>query len=141
MQSTNNLYFKGAKFMKKLFNYIKIKNVFEFLSSELIITLSQLKNNSSFSFRDIIYNWEKRIENGKIWYGSQNIKKDIVEIFSNDGDADTILSIMGNEIANKKIKTIEKILELDIQTNDKIKIIDFLIKESANELSDEFLLN
>lgn len=129
------------KFMKKLFNYIKIKNVFEFLSSELIITLSQLKNNSSFSFRDIIYNWEKRIENGKIWYGSQNIKKDIVEIFNNDDDADTILSIMGNEIANKKIKTIEKILELDIQTNDKIKIIDFLIKESANELSDEFLLN
>ena len=127
--------------MKKLFNYIKIKNVFEFLSSELIITLSQLKNNSSFSFRDIIYNWEKRIENGKIWYGSQNIKKDIVEIFNNDDDADTILSIMGNEIANKKIKTIEKILELDIQTNDKIKIIDFLIKESANELSDEFLLN
>lgn len=127
--------------MKKLFNYIKIKNVFEFLSSELIITLSQLKDNSSFSFRDIIYNWEKRIENGKIWYGSQNIKKDIVEIFSNDGDADTILSIMGNEIANKKIKTIEKILELDIKTNDKIKIIDFLIKESANELSDEFLLN
>ena len=127
--------------MKKLFNYIKIKNVFEFLSSELIITLSQLKNNSSFSFRDIIYNWEKRIENGKIWYGSQNIKKDIVEIFNNDDDADTILSIMGNEIANKKIKTIEKILELDIKTNDKIKIIDFLIKESANELSDEFLLN
>lgn len=127
--------------MKKICNYIKIKNIFKFLSSELTITLSQLKSNSTFSFRDIIYNWEKRVENGKIWYGSQNLKKDVVEIFNINDDADTILSIMGNEIANKKIKTIEKILELDIKTSDKIKIVDFLIKESANELSDEFLLN
>ena len=61
--------------MKRLLNYVKIKNILSFLSREMIITVSELQCNSKISFKDIVQNWERRIENGKILIGNEEIKK------------------------------------------------------------------
>ena len=125
--------------MKRLLNYVKIKNIFSFLSREMIITVSELQCNSKISFKDIIQNWERRIENGKILIGNEEIKKDFSNIFGITKDLNNMIIETGYEILRKKINIIDQILNLNIKTSDKIDLINFLIIKSSDELTDEYL--
>lgn len=125
--------------MKRLLNYVKIKNILSFLSREMIITVSELQYNSQISFKDIIKNWERRIENGKILTGNEEIKKDFSNIFGITKDLNNMIIETGYEILRRKINIIDQILNLNIKTSDKIDLINFLISKSSDELTDEYL--
>lgn len=125
--------------MKRLLNYVKIKNILSFLSREMIITVSELQCNSKISFKDIVQNWERRIENGKILIGNEEIKKDFSNIFGITKDLNNMIIETGYEILRKKINIIDQILNLNIKTSDKIDLINFLISKSSDELTDEYL--
>lgn len=125
--------------MKRLLSYLKIKNILSFLSREMIITVSELKYNSQISFKDIIQNWERRVENGKILTGNEEIKKDFSNIFGITKDLNNMIIETGYEILRRKINIIDQILNLNIKTSDKIDLIIFLISKSSDELTDEYL--
>lgn len=125
--------------MKRLLSYLKIKNILSFLSREMIITVSELQYNSQISFKDIIKNWERRIENGKILTGNEEIKKDFSNIFGITKDLNNMIIETGYEILRRKINIIDQILNLNIKTSDKIDLINFLISKSSDELTDEYL--
>lgn len=125
--------------MKRLLNYVKIKNILSFLSREMIITVSELQCNSKISFKDIIQNWERRVENGKILIGNEEIKKDFSNIFGITKDLNNMIIETGYEILRRKINIIDQILNLNIKTSDKIDLIIFLISKSSDELTDEYL--
>lgn len=125
--------------MKRLLNYVKIKNILSFLSREMIITVSELQYNSKISFKDIIQNWERRVENGKILTGNEEIKKDFSNIFGITKDLNNMIIETGYEILRRKINIIDQILNLNIKTSDKIDLINFLINKSSDELTDEYL--
>lgn len=125
--------------MKRLLSYLKIKNILSFLSREMIITVSELKYNSQISFKDIIQNWERRVENGKILTGNEEIKKDFSNIFGITKDLNNMIIETGYEILRRKINIIDQILNLNIKTSDKIDLINFLINKSSDELTDEYL--
>lgn len=125
--------------MKRLLSYLKIKNILSFLSREMIITVSELQCNSKISFKDIIQNWERRVENGKILTGNEEIKKDFSNIFGITKDLNNMIIETGYEILRRKINIIDQILNLNIKTSDKIDLINFLINKSSDELTDEYL--
>lgn len=125
--------------MKRLLSYLKIKNILSFLSREMIITVSELQYNSQISFKDIIQNWERRVENGKILTGNEEIKKDFSNIFGITKDLNNMIIETGYEILRRKINIIDQILNLNIKTSDKIDLINFLINKSSDELTDEYL--
>lgn len=125
--------------MKRLLSYLKIKNILSFLSREMIITVSELQCNSKISFKDIIQNWERRVENGKILTGNEEIKKDFSNIFGITKDLNNMIIETGYEILRRKINIIDQILNLNIKTSDKIDLINFLISKSSDELTDEYL--
>lgn len=125
--------------MKRLLSYLKIKNILSFLSREMIITVSELQCNSKISFKDIIQNWERRVENGKILTGNEEIKKDFSNIFGITKDLNNMIIETGYEILRRKINIIDQILNLNIKTSDKIDLIIFLINKSSDELTDEYL--
>lgn len=125
--------------MKRLLSYLKIKNILSFLSREMIITVSELQYNSQISFKDIVQNWERRVENGKILTGNEEIKKDFSNIFGITKDLNNMIIETGYEILRRKINIIDQILNLNIKTSDKIDLINFLINKSSDELTDEYL--
>lgn len=122
----------------KILNYIKLKNIINFLTSEIIISLSELRYNTKINSEDIIFSWEQRCESGKILITSDEIKNDIYNIFGTD-DIKNVLIEIGYEIIRKKIDIIYQILNLNIGTNDKIDLLIFLIRKSSEELANEYL--
>lgn len=128
--------------MKRISNFRMYKSIFQFLSSELIISLSNLKNKGGINYRDIVFTWESSVENGKIFNNDEKIKKAFLNIFEIEGEevGDEII-ILGNEILSKYKEFIDKITKLNISLTVKLELIEFLIKKSSEELSIEYLLN